>query len=185
MFTLFTLSPDWETSKTRQDFELWPKRRLHMFHRRPIQLFLLLFSSLPPLSGKNLLLILPTSPDWSSSDCRYRRLPRRAHRWSSATMPLTNGDILDGASDLLLPKEKTLDHSEALKILESEYKEKDGLSASTLLDSAKHGGLTYNDFLVLPGHIGMLLKLLLRTQRTFFNLITQASLPLPCPSIAQ
>lgn len=71
-------------------------------------------------------------------------------------MPLANGDIVDGASDLLLPKEKTLDHSQALELLQNEYKEKDGISASTLLDSAKHGGLTYNDFLVLPGHIGTL-----------------------------
>lgn len=34
-----------------------------------------------------------------------------------------------------------------------EYSSKDGLSVSQLMDSAKHGGLTYNDFLVLPGKI--------------------------------
>jgi IMP dehydrogenase len=29
----------------------------------------------------------------------------------------------------------------------------DGLSASELFDSFKNGGLTYNDFLILPGYI--------------------------------
>lgn len=34
-----------------------------------------------------------------------------------------------------------------------EYSRKDGLSASELMDSRVHGGLTYNDFLMLPGRI--------------------------------
>lgn len=42
--------------------------------------------------------------------------------------------------------------SSALAHLES-YKQADGLSLAQLLDSNIHGGLTYNDFLVLPGHI--------------------------------
>lgn len=33
------------------------------------------------------------------------------------------------------------------------YAQSDGLSLAQLLDSQIHGGLTYNDFLVLPGHI--------------------------------
>lgn len=33
------------------------------------------------------------------------------------------------------------------------YESRDGLSASELMNSTKHGGLTYNDFLLLPGHI--------------------------------
>ncbi|PWN92730.1 putative inosine 5`-monophosphate dehydrogenase [Acaromyces ingoldii] len=33
------------------------------------------------------------------------------------------------------------------------YKHGDGLSMSELIDSRTHGGLTYNDFLVLPGYI--------------------------------
>lgn len=33
------------------------------------------------------------------------------------------------------------------------YAHHDGLSLSQLMDSQAHGGLTYNDFLVLPGHI--------------------------------
>jgi IMP dehydrogenase len=35
-----------------------------------------------------------------------------------------------------------------------EYEEMDGLDIKTLLDSKNHGGLTYNDFLILPGYIG-------------------------------
>ncbi|KAL6933807.1 IMP dehydrogenase imd4 [Hanseniaspora guilliermondii] len=35
----------------------------------------------------------------------------------------------------------------------AEYAEKDGLSVSQLMDSKTRGGLTYNDFLVLPGKI--------------------------------
>lgn len=33
------------------------------------------------------------------------------------------------------------------------YKSKDGLDVKTLIDSSNFGGLTYNDFLVLPGLI--------------------------------
>jgi len=44
--------------------------------------------------------------------------------------------------------------SEALNFLKS-YAEADGLSAEQLMDSRTNGtgGLTYNDFLLLPGHI--------------------------------
>ncbi|GAA6063536.1 hypothetical protein JCM10212_004242 [Sporobolomyces blumeae] len=45
-----------------------------------------------------------------------------------------------------------LDPKNALEHLES-YKRGDGLSVRELMDSTKQGGLTYNDFLVLPGHI--------------------------------
>ena len=41
---------------------------------------------------------------------------------------------------------------DAMKCL-AEYKRGDGLSLSELMDSRKNGGLTYNDFLMLPGHI--------------------------------
>jgi IMP dehydrogenase len=34
-----------------------------------------------------------------------------------------------------------------------EYTRGDGLSLSELMDSRRNGGLTYNDFLMLPGHI--------------------------------
>ncbi|PMD12266.1 IMP dehydrogenase [Hyaloscypha hepaticicola] len=57
-------------------------------------------------------------------------------------MPHTNGDA-----------KTPLHHSKALEVLK-EYEERDGLDIKSLLDSKRHGGLTYNDFLVLPGYIG-------------------------------
>jgi IMP dehydrogenase len=46
-----------------------------------------------------------------------------------------------------------LDYTTALEMLK-EYKQKDGLDIHELMDTTKHGGLTYNDFLLLPGYIG-------------------------------
>ncbi|KAG6840315.1 hypothetical protein C0991_007465 [Blastosporella zonata] len=53
-----------------------------------------------------------------------------------------------------MPEQNTqfLPASSALEHLQS-YSRKDGLSASDLMDSQVHGGLTYNDFLLLPGKI--------------------------------
>lgn len=48
---------------------------------------------------------------------------------------------------------KVLDHTTALEVLK-EYKTSDGLDLHELMDTTKHGGLTYNDFLLLPGYIG-------------------------------
>jgi len=45
-----------------------------------------------------------------------------------------------------------LPSSQALQVLQ-EYERQDGLSAQDLMDSKIHGGLTYNDFLLLPGRI--------------------------------
>lgn len=45
-----------------------------------------------------------------------------------------------------------LDPSTALDELKK-YPSSDGLSVSDLMNSTLHGGLTYNDFLVLPGKI--------------------------------
>ncbi|WVN88485.1 inosine-5'-monophosphate dehydrogenase [Cryptococcus depauperatus CBS 7841] len=45
-----------------------------------------------------------------------------------------------------------LNPADALKYLD-EYPRGDGLSLQELMDSGKNGGLTYNDFLILPGHI--------------------------------
>ncbi|CAE6489421.1 IMP dehydrogenase [Rhizoctonia solani] len=45
-----------------------------------------------------------------------------------------------------------LDPKDAIRQLET-YKSRDGLSVSELMDSKVRGGLTYNDFLVLPGKI--------------------------------
>ncbi|KAL9613137.1 MAG: hypothetical protein Q9167_002302 [Letrouitia subvulpina] len=68
-------------------------------------------------------------------------------------MPLTNGDIAM-SSVRLAPKERVLDYTKALELLNAENAGRDGLDAKTLLDSRINGGLTYNDFLVLPGYIG-------------------------------
>ena len=46
-----------------------------------------------------------------------------------------------------------MDYTKALAVLE-DYESRDGLSVHDLIDSKKHGALTYNDFLVLPGYIG-------------------------------
>lgn len=56
----------------------------------------------------------------------------------------------------VLPNEKILDFNNALDIVKNEYPERDGIDVQTLLDSKNNGGLTYNDFLVLPGYIGMM-----------------------------
>lgn len=45
-----------------------------------------------------------------------------------------------------------LNTTEASKYL-AEYSTKDGLSIKELMDSRTNGGLTYNDFLILPGKI--------------------------------
>jgi IMP dehydrogenase len=63
-------------------------------------------------------------------------------------MPHTNGT----PQPSVFP-ETILPYADALKVLD-EYEERDGLDIKNLMDSKKHGGLTYNDFLVLPGYIG-------------------------------
>ena len=45
-----------------------------------------------------------------------------------------------------------LPSSQALQVLQ-EYENQDGLSVWDLMNSKIHGGLTYNDFLLLPGRI--------------------------------
>lgn len=67
-------------------------------------------------------------------------------------MSLTNGDVPAGLG--FAKGEKVLDASTAMDVLKNEYKQRDGLAIEELLDSHKNGGLTYNDFLVLPGYIG-------------------------------
>jgi IMP dehydrogenase len=65
-------------------------------------------------------------------------------------MPVSNGD----ARGFLSAKGEIQDFTKALEILKNDYPTRDGLDVDTLLDSEKHGALTYNDFLVLPGYIG-------------------------------
>jgi hypothetical protein len=59
-------------------------------------------------------------------------------------MPSTNG--VHGSAG-------ALDYQSALEVLK-EYESRDGLGIKDLVDTKVHGGLTYNDFLVLPGYIG-------------------------------
>ncbi|KAL8728456.1 MAG: hypothetical protein Q9181_005343 [Wetmoreana brouardii] len=68
-------------------------------------------------------------------------------------MPLANGDVAS-SNPSLAPGQKILDHTSAVQLLQNEWKHEDGLDVQNLLDSRSHGGLTYNDFLVLPGYIG-------------------------------
>jgi IMP dehydrogenase len=65
-------------------------------------------------------------------------------------MPISNGDAMTNTAA------NALDFSTALEVLKNEYPERDGIDAKTLIDSKKNGGLTYNDFLMLPGYIGAL-----------------------------
>ncbi|KAJ9152152.1 Inosine-5'-monophosphate dehydrogenase [Pleurostoma richardsiae] len=60
-------------------------------------------------------------------------------------MPSTNGAANGSA--------KVLDHTKALEALK-EYDGRDGLNIQELMNAKVHGGLTYNDFLLLPGYIG-------------------------------
>lgn len=66
-------------------------------------------------------------------------------------MTTTNGD----AQGFFHAMGEIQDYTKALEILERDYPTRDGLDIDTLLDSDKHGALTYNDFLILPGYIGM------------------------------
>jgi IMP dehydrogenase len=64
-------------------------------------------------------------------------------------MPITNKEATPGAA----MKAEIEDYTTALEVVKT-YSAQDGLDVDTLLDSDKHGALTYNDFLLLPGHIG-------------------------------
>lgn len=62
-------------------------------------------------------------------------------------MPSLNGSAsVNGSS-------KFLDYKGAIEAL-NQYESRDGLGIEDLIDTKTRGGLTYNDFLVLPGYIG-------------------------------
>jgi IMP dehydrogenase len=63
-------------------------------------------------------------------------------------MPAANGPIARVNGD-----SHSADYRKAEDLLK-EYATRDGLSVLDLLDSKARGGLTYNDFLLLPGYIG-------------------------------
>lgn len=60
---------------------------------------------------------------------------------------LTTGGTANGNGS------QVADPSKALELLKA-YEQRDGLSVQDLMDETKMGGLTYNDFLLLPGYIG-------------------------------
>jgi len=62
-------------------------------------------------------------------------------------MTATDGSVSQDA-----PK-TVLDFKMAEEVLKK-YETRDGLSIEDLMDARVHGGLTYNDFLLLPGYIG-------------------------------
>lgn len=64
-------------------------------------------------------------------------------------MPILNGDSKANRAA------QVLDFTTALDVLKNEYPERDGIDVKTLINSQTNGGLTYNDFLILPGYIGM------------------------------
>jgi IMP dehydrogenase len=68
-------------------------------------------------------------------------------------MPVANGDVKVPTAHLIQSK-GVMDYSKALDALKIDYQDRDGLDVNALLDSKIHGGLTYNDFLILPGYIG-------------------------------
>jgi IMP dehydrogenase len=55
-------------------------------------------------------------------------------------------------------KAEIQDYTKALEVLENDYPTRDGLDVDALLDSEKHGALTYNDFLILPGYVGAICR---------------------------
>jgi IMP dehydrogenase len=63
---------------------------------------------------------------------------------------LSNG--VNGTPSHSLSNSELLDCSRANELLREIFSP-DGLSAEELMDSKLHGGLTYNDFLILPGFI--------------------------------
>lgn len=67
-------------------------------------------------------------------------------------MPLANGNI-ESAKPTTAGSEP-LDFRTALDVLQTTHSHEDGVDAESLLDSKSRGGLTYNDFLILPGYIG-------------------------------
>lgn len=70
-------------------------------------------------------------------------------------MPLTNGDLSGVTCAQLLHDNEPIDFRNALEVLKEDYAARDGLDVRQLVDSRENGGLTYNDFLVLPGYISL------------------------------
>lgn len=92
------------------------------------------------------------SVDSFSSYLQFSSAPDRRDSRFYIIMPITNKEAAPGAA----MKAEIEDYTKALEVVKT-YTTQDGLDVDTLLDSDKHGALTYNDFLVLPGYIGKLI----------------------------
>lgn len=68
----------------------------------------------------------------------------------AAAASVNTSDMMNGTHG---DDESHEDISKAMQLL-STYANKDGISIHELMDETKTGGLTYNDFLLLPGYIG-------------------------------
>ncbi|KAJ7225983.1 IMP dehydrogenase/GMP reductase [Mycena pura] len=73
-------------------------------------------------------------------------------------------------SPALLNSPALLDPADALNIVKG-YARPDGLSVTDLMDSRLHGGLTYNDFLLLPGKIDFAASHVLAESRITRNVV--------------
>lgn len=62
-------------------------------------------------------------------------------------------DVPNGNGNHVTPQ-KYEDWTRAVEILKEGNSYGDGLDVQTLMNSKTNGGLTYNDFLILPGYIG-------------------------------
>lgn len=69
---------------------------------------------------------------------------------SSSPSVNVNGVHINGKVNHAQQNGEYLDPSKAFEYLEA-YESRDGLSVEELMDSKKNGGLTYNDFILLPG----------------------------------
>lgn len=83
---------------------------------------------------------------------RMKKSQTEAASMSNVPTPSDMSNGVNGTVDGIL-EESVEDPAKALQILK-QYKAKDGISVQELLDETKTGGLTYNDFLLLPGYIG-------------------------------
>lgn len=71
-------------------------------------------------------------------------------------MPISRGDVDGSAVAKIAGQPEISDFKTALDVLKNDYSRADGMDVKQLIDSDKRGALTYNDFLILPGFVGMI-----------------------------
>ncbi len=90
--------------------------------------------------------------------------------FSGVLLPTTSTTSYFPHNDADMPNQTYLDPSSALEHLKS-YTHSDGLSVDELMNSRLHGGLTYNDFLMLPGKIDFAAQEVLTESKITRNVI--------------